>query len=101
MKTLCDSKYRGAIIRNSASTAFVHLSRSFCIPLLSALLSLSAYAQPRISLHIQHLAFRGNLLKCADGTLVAERGDGELHRLTATGAYDRKLDFDPTHPAAA
>ena len=100
MKTLYDLKYRGTGIRNSSSTAFVRL-RCFCgITLLGAFLLSPAHAQPRISLHIQRLAFNGNLLKCADGTFIAERR-GELYRLTATGAYERKLGFDPTHPVAA
>src|SRR5437667_7863732 len=61
--------------------------------LLSSLFLTQAAAQPRISLHIQRLAFDGNLLKCADGTFIAERR-GELYRLSATGAYERKLDFE-------
>src|SRR6266513_1525818 len=68
--------------------------------LLTALSPMKADAQPRVSFHVQRLAFSGNLLKCADGTFIAEKG-GELHRLTSTGAYDRKLDFDPTHPVGA
>src|SRR5712691_5586806 len=100
MKTLYDLRYRGAGIRNSPSTALVHLSRSCCITLLSVLLFSPAHAQPRIALQIQHLAFDGNLLKCADGSFIAERR-GDLYRLTATGTYERKLDFDPTHHAAA
>ena len=85
---------------NSTPTAFVRLRRICGMTLLSALLLSHAQAQPRISLHIQRRAFNGNLLKCADGTFIAGR-KGELHRLTATGAYERKLGFDPTHPVAA
>ena len=68
--------------------------------LLGSLILTHAAAQPRISLHIQRLALNGNLLKCADGTFIAEQ-EGKLYRLTATGAYERMLDFDPTHPVGA
>ena len=85
---------------NSTPTAFVRLRRICGMTLLSALLLSPAQAQPRISLHIQQRAFNGNLLKCADGTFIVEKR-GELHRLTVTGAYERKLSFDPTHPVAA
>jgi hypothetical protein len=82
---------------NSTPTAFVRLRRICGITLLSALLLSPAEAQPIISLHIQRLAFDGNLLKCADGTFIAERR-GELYRLNPTGDFERKLRFDPTHP---
>ena len=53
-----------------------------------------ATGQPRLSLQVQRLDFKGNLLRLADGHFVAEK-DGELFRLTPEAQFERKLDFTP------
>ena len=56
-----------------------------------------ATGQPRLSLQVQRLDFKGNLLRLADGHFVAEK-DGELFRLTPEAQFERKLDFTPDRP---
>ncbi len=77
--------------------AFVRLRRFCGILLLSALLLSPAYAQPRISIHIDRRDFSGNLLRLTDGSFIAEK-DGELSRLKPDARFERKLEFAPDRP---
>lgn len=74
--------------------------RGFRVMLVLGTLLTHVHAQPRISMNIQRLDFKGNLLRLTDGGFVAEK-KGQLYRLTPDARFERKLEFDPTRPFAS